>query len=811
MLQDISFSFRTLMKRPGFTLVALLTLALGIGANSAIFSLLDALYFRPQPFEHLDRLVAVTSTLPKTVYGMTSYQEIQEIRESAPVFDEVITVGHRGVTLHQSNAIEMLKIAYVSDNFFSALGVPMHLGRAFRADENSPDAEDPVVIVNYRLWQERLGGDAGIVGGAIQLNDTLFTVIGISPPGFTSEIRDSITDVWVTVGQGRFVFGGFPNELTNRHYRWFLPLARLNSGASIEQARAQLNTLARRWRDDDPMAYHNVGLTVESLTGRYYRQAQAGMVFLALIGLVLMIACANVANLTLARGEARRREIAIRGALGAPRGRLIRQLITESALLATGGAAVGLVFATWLLDVLPSVVPRLNVGAAATMQIDARVMIYTLAASLLASLMVGLLPAFRSTRGDVASDLKTEVVAQSRLEHGIPLRDVLVAAQIAICVIVLVAAGLLVRSLTNSRNIRPGFDTRKNLATFYIVPGLRGYNNEATYRFFEEALEKTKALGLVKNTSYCVRMPAWGNESGWASDFTIPGKEPPPGEEFFRIKYTMVGPDYFDVIGTRLLRGRGFDERDQPNSQPVVVITETMARSLWPGENPLGKSILMGRTQPVEREIVGVAEDLRIASLYENPEMYVYVPFSQQQTGFALLLAEVEADPELLFSIVRQQVAEIDPSLPVLSTSSMQAHMDRVLSDERMYTSVGLWLSGLALLLGGVGLYGVVALVTTRRTKELGIRLALGAGRGSVLRQVVGKGLHLSLLGIGLGIAGSAAVNRFLESRLYGVGGFDPVTFAVVTVVLIVVAVLASLVPAWRASYVDPIIALRYE
>jgi len=306
-------------------------------------------------------------------------------------------------------------------------------------------------------------------------------------------------------------------------------------------------------------------------------------------------------------------------------------------------------------------------------------------------------------------------------------------------------------------------------------------------------------------------MPAWANESGWANDFTIPGKEPPPGEDFFRIRYTMVGPDYFDVIGTRLLRGHGFDDRDQPNSQPVAVITETMAKSLWPGENPLGKTIIMGRSKPVEREIVGIAEDLRIASLYEKPEMYVYVPFSQQQTGFALLLAEVEGDPELVFSAVRKQVAEIDPSLPVLGSSSMQAHMDRILEDERMYTSVGLWLSGLALLLGGVGLYGVVALVMTRRTKEVGIRLALGARRGSVLVQVIGTGLRLSLCGIVMGIAGSVAVSRYLESRLYGVDSYDMLTFAVVAGLLIVVAVLASLVPAWRASYVDPIIALRCE
>ncbi|MFH1573074.1 MAG: FtsX-like permease family protein, partial [Acidobacteriota bacterium] len=540
-------------------------------------------------------------------------------------------------------------------------------------------------------------------------------------------------------------------------------------------------------------------------------QAQAGVVFLALLGLVLMIACANVANLTLARGEARRREMAIRGALGAKRGRLIRQLLVESGLLAACGAALGLLFAAWLLEVLPSVIPRLNVGAASTRRSDARVLLYTLAAALAASLIVGLVPAFRSTRTDLVSDLKREVVAQGRSERGFPLRDVLVVGQIATCLIVMASAGLLVRSLTHSRNIQPGFDTRKNLATFYIVPALRGYRNDATYRFFEEAVARARTLGSVKNASYCLRMPAWGNESGWAGDFTIPGREPPAGEDFFRIRYTMVGPGYFDVIGTRLLRGRGFDERDQANSQPVAVITETMANSLWPGENPLGRTILMGRSEPVQREIVGVAEDLKIASLYDDPEMYVYLPFSQRRAGFALLLVEVGGDPEHVFSPIRKQLTAQDPSVPVLETSSLRAHMDQVLQDERMYASVGLWLSGLALLLGAVGLYGVVALVATRRTKEVGIRLALGARRGNVLRQVIGNGLRLALGGIALGVAGSAAANRYLASRLYGVGGFDLLTFVIVTGTVIVVALLASSAPAWRASRVDPMIALRYE
>ncbi len=811
MLQDLTQAIRSFAGRPGFALVALLTLALGIGVNCAIFSLLDALYFRPQPFEHLDRLVAVTSTSPQTVYGMTSYLEIQDIRASASAFDEVVAVGHRGVTLRQGNAAEMLTIAYVSGNFFTALGVPMHHGRGFRADEDLPESDDPVVIVNYRLWRDRLGGDPDIVGRTIQLNDTLFSVIGIAPPGFTGEIRDGMTDVWVTIGQGRFVFAGFSNELTDRHYRWFQPLARLKPGASVEQARAQLNTLARRWADDDPKAYHNAGLAVESLTARHDKQAQAGTVFLALLGLVLMIAAANVANLTLARGEARRHEMAIRGALGAQRSRLIRQLLGESALLAACGAALGLLLAVWLLEVLPSVIPRLNVGAAATMRIDGRALLYTLAAALAAFLTVGVVPAFRSTRTDLVSDLKREAVGQGRAERGFPLRDALVVGQIATCLIVMASAGLLVRSLSNSRNIQPGFDTRKNLATFYTVPALRGYRNDASHRFFEQAVARARTLGAVKNASYCLRLPAWANESGWAADFTIPGRQPPPGEDFFRIKYTMVGPGYFDVIGTRVIRGRGFDERDQATSQPVAVITETMAKTLWPGENPLGRTILMGRKDPVRREIVGVAEDLKIASLYDDPEMYVYLPFSQQGTGFALLLVEVEGDPEHVFSPIRKQLAELDPSVPVLATSSMRAHMDRVLQDERMYASVGLSLSGLALLLGGVGLYGVVALVATRRSREVGIRLALGARRGNVLRQVIGNGLRLALGGVALGVVGSAAANRYLASRLYGVGSFDLPTFVIVTATVIFVALLASAAPAWRASTVDPLVALRYE
>lgn len=377
--------------------------------------------------------------------------------------------------------------------------------------------------------------------------------------------------------------------------------------------------------------------------------------------------------------------------------------------------------------------------------------------------------------------------------------------------VIIIAAGLLVRSFAQGLAVDPGFDVRKEVATFYVVPALKGYDREATYRFLDASRQNVATLPGVKRVSYGIRLPAQGNEAGWATAITIPGKEPPPGKDAFDIRYTMVGPDYFEVMGTRILSGRGIADGDRPDSAPVAVVSESMARRFWPGESPLGRRIRMGREQPIEREIVGVAEDIRIGGLYEAPEMYVYVPYAQDGQGFGLLLVEAHGDALALVGSVKQRIAEIDPIIPVLSVSSFAGHMDLLLYEDRRNAWIGLAIAILAVALGAVGVHGVISLVTARRTREIGIRVALGAERRQLISLLLGKGVTLAVIGAILGIAGGLAAGRFLEHQLHGVSPADPWTIVLGTMVLVTVALAASFTPAWRASRLDPAVALRDE
>ena len=435
MLQDLRFTLRTLTRAPGFVLVAVLTLAVGIGANTAVFSLLDALYFRPLPLENIDELAEIASTSPRTAYGIISYPEFLEIAENTPAFQNTVADGRRGVVFHQGGEAQQMLISFVSGHYFDTLGIPLHLGRGFVPEEADGTADAPAVVINHHLWREKLAGRSDVIGSTIQLNDNLFTVVGVTAPGFPGLGRTVRTDVWVSTGQAQFVRAGFRRELSDRHYRWFRVYGRLAEGAGIDAARAQLNTLARRWQNDDPKRYHNAGLVVEGFAAGHRQTAQQGFAFLGLIGLVLLIACANVANLTLARSEVRRRELVVRAAIGAGRGRLIRQLLTESSVLAGFGAALGLLLGSWLIRLFPAFVPPGVVTYTISTRLDERVLLYTLAATVLSALMVGIVPALRSSRADLATGLKDEVASRTSVGRVLPIRDMLVVAQIAVCVL----------------------------------------------------------------------------------------------------------------------------------------------------------------------------------------------------------------------------------------------------------------------------------------------------------------------------------------------------------------------------------------
>jgi predicted permease len=444
-------------------------------------------------------------------------------------------------------------------------------------------------------------------------------------------------------------------------------------------------------------------------------------------------------------------------------------------------------------------------------RMDARLLGFAALLTLIATALGGVVPAWRASRTDVASALKSQSSAVTAGGRGLQLRDALVVGEIALSGVIMIAAALLVRSFAQTLAVNPGFDTRKNVATFYMVPGLKGYDDAATYRLFEECRQAVAALPGVKRVSYGIRLPGQGNEAGWSASFTIPGAKPPPGKTAFDLRYTMVGPEYFEVMGTRILGGRGINESDRPNGAPVAVVSESMARRFWPGGNPIGRRIRMGAAPPVDREVVGIAEDIRIGGLYEPPESYVYVPYAQDAQGFGLLLVETHDRPVSAVSAVRRRVGQIASALPILSVSSIEEHMNLLLYEDRRNAWVALAIAILALTLGAVGVHGVVALITARRTKEIGIRLVLGARRGQLLRQLLDKGLRLALVGVVLGIVGGIAAGRLLESRLHGLDPVDPWSIALGAIVCLTVAVAASFMPVWRATRLDPAVALRDE
>jgi predicted permease len=670
------------------------------------------------------------------------------------------------------------------------------------------------VVINHHLWKERLGAPPDIVGRTIQLNNTHFTVIGVTARGFIGLERIVRTDVWVTTAQAPFVVPGLRHELDDRRERWFSVTARLKSGAEAREAVAELNLLLARWRADGSSAgadYQDVRLAARSWRDTDRQATRQGMVFLLLVGLVLLIACANVANLTLARSEARRREMSVRAALGATRFDLLRHMLLDSAIVSGAGAAAGVLMAAWLIQLFPAMLPPGASSIMLDLRLDGRLMIFAALLTLLSTTLVGIVPAWRSSRADITSGLKTSSATTTGAGRGLSLRDLLVVGEIALSAVIVIAAGLLVRALVQSLSLNPGFDTRKEVATFYVVPGLEGYERAATYRFLEEARRAVSALPGVTRASYGIRLPAQGNEAGWSAPFVIPGKEGPAGRQAFDIRYTMVGPDYFELMGTRIVSGRGIVEADRPDTAPIAVISESMARRLWAGESPLGRHVRMGRQRPVDREIVGVAEDIRIGGWYEPPEMYVYVPYAQDAQSFGLLLVEARGDAASIVGAVKRRVAEIDPVIPILNVSSFAAHLQLLLFEDRRNAWIAFGIACLALTLGAVGVHGVVSLVTARRTKEIGIRIVLGAGRGELLRLLLGRGVMLALAGAALGIAGGVAAGRLLGSQLHGMDPADPWSFVLGTVICVTVAVAANLMPAWRATRRDPALALRDE
>jgi predicted permease len=804
--QDARHAARALARSPLFTLVAVLSLAIGIGATTAIVSLGDALLLRPPPgIGDPDRLVLVGRTQDGEGFDNFSYPTFRDYRDGATTFAGLAAVQlePRSLSLVGPDGAEAVQGATVSGNFFDVLRARPSIGRFFLPEEDSVPGASPVVVLAHDFWGERFGGDSAVVGGTIVLNGTPFTVVGVAGEGFRGPFAIA-PDLWTPVMASALV--GLPDELLEmRAGVWMIAIGRLAPDVPLSAAQAELSAIAHRLAAayPDDVRGHGVRVTPSSVFPGELRSIVGGfmLMLLAVAGLVLLIASTNVAGMLLARGAARRREIAVRLALGASRPRLVRQLVTESLLLFVVAGAAGIVLARWLVSALVALVPRLPVQLALDPRIDGRVLLAALAVTLVSGLLAGLAPAIGSTRPDVVGALKADAGGSGR---RLRLRGALLVAQIAFSMLLLVTAGLFGRALAHARAIDPGFDPRDvHLASLDLR--LANYDAERGSAFTAALLERAAGIPEVRTAALSAMLPLDGGGLG-LGPIVAAGVEP-PDPRGWNVDWNVVTPGYFEVLRVPLVAGRPFSDADRAGAPDVAIVNETFARRLWGGADPIGRTLdNEGRTLT----IVGVARDAKYRTLGEAPRNFIYVPLAQRWFTRTTLLVRTTPGASLA-APVRRLVADLDPRLPILDQRSLVDHAATSLFPQRIALSVAGALGGVALLLALLGIYGVTAYAVTRRTREIGIRVALGARRGGIVRLVLREGVLLAALGVALGGGAALVLTRLLRGLLYGLPPTDPVAFGGAAALLALAALLASWIPARRAAAVDPVEALRTE
>ncbi len=818
-LQDIRYALRMLRKNPGFTVVMVVVLALGIGVNSATFSYVDATWLRPLPVSDPGRMVRVFANSHDSTgdhpLGPTSYVDYLDLRSQSTTLTDMVTYEHRGALLYGTGDIEHLQVDVVSSNFFSAFGLNAMLGRVFSEAEEPALRQHPGVVISYELWRQHFGSDAELPGKQVRLTNGIVTILGVMPRSFRGVDLAVATSAWIPTPVWTHITGS-AGEFRNRSNRRREILAHLRPGVRLSQAQAELNTIGARLAQAYPDTNKDSHFTVvREMDTRGESTQRQGIVLLGIALAVVLIACANLANLQLARAEVRRGEIATRLALGGSRWRLMRQWLTESLVVSAFGCGLALLLGTWTVSMLPKLFAQPLVGSTYDFRLDLRVLLFTIAVTVGSTLLFGLAPALQSSKLGLMSVLRessTPSVAGRKL-HG---RDFFLAAQVALSVVLLAGAGLLVRTLHKLQSLDPGFQTHQPMLMLYVVPELAKYNEAQLHNYYRTVQERLAALPGVEQASLVQRMPFSPFLGGAEKEVQIPGVQPPEGRSSFPINFNVVGPGYFSIMGTRVLRGRAFGLQDSPDSVKAVIINDTMARRFWPGQDAVGQHMrtLAGRNTNVgdaEYEIVGVVEDTKWETLTETPRPLLYFPITQQLSDGLTILLRTRTDPGALVTAARAELQRVDSNVPLMSSITLRQHMEWTLNDERNRALLASAFAGLALLLAATGIYGVLSYYLTRRTHEIGIRMALGAQRGKVLQLMLSQSLRLTLAGIVAGIAGALALTRVLANLLYGVTPTDTLTFAVATLLLGSVAVLAAYVPARRAMGVDPIVALRYE
>ena len=807
MLQDLRYAVRGLIKQPAFSLVVIVTLALGIGANTAIFSVVHAVLLSPLPYGEPDRLVVLTARNQKrnqTKQPM-AYLNLVDWQAQNHVFEHLAAIRGESFSLTYLGEPERVNGLRVSVNILSLLGLKPVLGRDFFPEENQP-GNASVALVGYGFWQ-RHGADPDFAGEKLTIDGKVYTVIGVLPPGLkhpgltVASFGAAGADVWIPLIPAA-------NE-QNRSFANMRAVALMKPGIPLAQARAEMDTIAARFEQQYPEINANVGVEVfplhDYLTGRVRR---ALWILLGVVGCVLLIACANVANLFLARAAGRQMEMAVRAALGAGRGRLIRQLLTECIVLSLCGGLLGLLLAyqgvAFLANINAANIPRVD-----EITISSEVLLFTLLVALLTGVIFGVVPAFQSSRVDLTEMLKEGKKGSGQSVRNRRVLGALVVTEIALALVLLTGAGLMMRSFRSVREIDPGFDLENVLTLSMPLPPATYRDQQQQLRFYELALARLKALPGVESAAGTFRVPIYGFAT---AIFTVQGQPMPFGQEP-NADYRTVSSDYFRAMGIRLRSGREFTERDTADASDAVIVNQELARRSWPGENPIGKRLQIATERTRWREVVGVVADAKLSGLEAPTDPAIYVPFAQNSWPNALRISSIvvrtKGDPHNVIAAVRNELRAVDPGLPIAQLRTMEEIVAESLSQRRFNTALLTVFAVVAGILAAVGIYGVMSYTVTQRTHEIGIRMALGAQRSEIVRIVTQDGGKLALLGIAIGAGAALISTRLMSSLLFGVSASDPVTFVVIALMLAIVTLLASYIPARRAAGTDPITALR--
>jgi putative ABC transport system permease protein len=817
LLKDLRYAVRSLVKRPSFTLVAVLTLALGIGINTTVFSLANSVFLRQLPVASPQNLAWIFSNRQNP----SSYPDFLEYQQQTELFDGVLAYEWVSLNLGSNGQAERVEGALVTGNYFDVLGVKPELGRTFLVDEDKTPGASPVAVISHNLWQRRFNSDANVVGRSLLLNGQAFTIVGVTPIDFVGAEEAFPRQVWIplmmqaTVRPGPAGVSNASNPLANRNARTLDVMARLKHGVTLRQAQAGMNVVASRLAQNYSDSNRDFQIVLYTAgNGRPVFRSMlkpVTQILLVVVGLVLLIACANVANLLLARAARRRKEVAIRLTLGATRTRLIRQLLTESILLSVAGGLAGLILNLWLINLLTALKPAVPLPVNVEFHTDWPVLSFTLLLSVLAGIIFGLVPALQASKHELVPALKDQSPQLGDRRSTFNLRNALVIGQVALSIVVLIAAGLFLRSLDHARAINPGFDA-DHILTLSFNTAAQKYDATKAGQFYQQLSSCVQALSGVQNVSIAQSAPlSYFYSPAFSSPVFVEGHEPPTGENPQFVGNNAIGPNFFRTLGVPILSGREFTDQDREGAPRVAIVNETLVRNLFANGNPIGQKLRVLTRQPSTWEIIGVVKDSKYRSLGEDPTAYIFLPYLQNPQPAMALHVQTSGDPKDLAAAIRREVQTLDPNLPAFNVMSLTDNIDISLFPARFGAVLLGGFGFLALLIASIGIYGVMSYGVSERTKEMGIRMALGARGGDVLRLVISQGMWLAVIGVVVGSGLSLVSTRVVKSYLYDVSPTDLLTFVGISLLLIGVALLACYIPARRATKVDPLVALRNE